>query len=114
MPDRDRVGRRDVCQRRPEDRPRRRRRRGDRRTDFAVTFTEGDAATLIEDPVDTTLADVDSATVAWLTITLTNLIDASLEVLDADVSAFPGLTKTSTRWAPPGFRSADHLGAPEE
>ena len=33
-------------------------------SDFAVTFTEGDPAKLIEDPVDATMTDTDSATLA--------------------------------------------------
>ena len=63
-------------------------------SDFAVTFTEGDAAKLIEDPVDATLTDVDSANIASLTVTLTNLLDAGAEVLDADLTGLPGITKS--------------------
>jgi hypothetical protein len=54
--------------------------------DFAVTFTEGDPATLIEDPLDATLADVDSESLVTLTITITNLLDVGNEILAADVT----------------------------
>jgi predicted RNA-binding protein with EMAP domain len=63
-------------------------------SDFAVTFTEGDAAKLIEDPADATITDPDSTTLVSLTVTLTNLLDTGDEVLDADVSAYPDITKT--------------------
>ncbi len=66
-------------------------------SDFAVTFTEGDGATLLEDPTpDATgavITDVDSTTLVSLTVTLTNLLDPGDEVLDADVSSFPNITK---------------------
>ena len=55
-------------------------------SNFAVTFTEGNAATLIEDPVDATLTDVDNTTLASLTVTLTNLLDTGFETLSADVT----------------------------
>jgi hypothetical protein len=61
--------------------------------DFAVTFTEGEAAKLIEDPVDATVTDVDTATLASLTVTLANLLDAGDEFLDTDLTGFPGITK---------------------
>jgi VCBS repeat-containing protein len=53
---------------------------------FATTFTEGDPATLIEDPVDSTVTDIDSATLASLTVTITNLLDTGNETLSADVT----------------------------
>ncbi|HWM93165.1 MAG TPA: Ig-like domain-containing protein [Thermoanaerobaculia bacterium] len=62
-------------------------------SDFAVTFTEGEAAKLIEDPVDAIVTDIDTATLASLTVTLTNLLDAGDEILDADLTGFPGITK---------------------
>ncbi|HEX5761159.1 MAG TPA: Ig-like domain-containing protein, partial [Thermoanaerobaculia bacterium] len=62
-------------------------------SDFAITFTEGDAAKLLEDPADATITDVDSTTLVSLTVTLTNLLDTDDEVLDADVSAFPNISK---------------------
>ena len=55
-------------------------------SDFAVTFTEGDPATLIEDPLDATVTDVDSATLASLTVTITNLLDTGFETLATDVT----------------------------
>jgi hypothetical protein len=55
-------------------------------SDFATTFTEGDPATLIEDPVDSTVTDIDSATIASLTVTITNLLDIGNEILSADVT----------------------------
>ncbi len=61
--------------------------------DFAVTFTEGDAAKLIEDPADATITDPDSTTLTEMQIVITNLLDEDDEVLDADVSAYPNITK---------------------
>jgi len=58
---------------------------------FAVAYSEGDGAELLEDPDDplgATITDVDSTTLVSLTVTLTNLLDAGEELLDADVSAF--------------------------
>ncbi|HKI04918.1 MAG TPA: Ig-like domain-containing protein [Thermoanaerobaculia bacterium] len=55
-------------------------------SDFAVTFTEGEAAKLIEDPIDATVTDVDSANLASLTVTITNLLDTGSETLSADVT----------------------------
>src|SRR4029079_18384179 len=55
-------------------------------SDFAVTFTEGDAATLIEDPADATITDVDNTTLATLTVTITNLFDTGNEILSTDVT----------------------------
>ena len=55
-------------------------------SDFAVTFTEGTPAVLLEDPTDATVTDVDSATLASLTVTITNLLDTGSEVLTADVT----------------------------
>ena len=57
--------------------------------DFAATFTEATAATLIVDPDDPTgaiVTDVDSATLATLTVTITNLLDIGEETLSADVT----------------------------
>jgi hypothetical protein len=53
--------------------------------DFAVTFTEGEAAKLIEDELDATVTD-DGATLASLTVTITNLLDAGSETLSTDVT----------------------------
>src|SRR5206468_758039 len=53
---------------------------------FAVTVTEGDAPKLLEDPVDATVSDVDSANLASLTVTITNLLDIGFETLTADVT----------------------------
>ncbi len=70
--------------------------------DFAVTFTEGDAPKLLEDPLDATITDVDSPDLVSLTVTLTNLLDAGDEVLDADVSVFPGIAKAYDDTTTPG------------
>ncbi len=53
---------------------------------FAVTFTEGNGATLIEDPLDATVTDVDNANLASLTVTITNLFDTGFETLTADTT----------------------------
>ncbi|HEX6904788.1 MAG TPA: IPTL-CTERM sorting domain-containing protein, partial [Thermoanaerobaculia bacterium] len=55
-------------------------------SDFATTYTEGNPATLIEDPVDATVTDVDNTTLASLTVTLTNLLDTGNETLATDVT----------------------------
>ena len=60
--------------------------RGTMGSDFAVTFTEGDPATLMEDPVDATVADIDNATLASLTVAITTLLDVGHETLSADVT----------------------------
>jgi len=52
--------------------------------DFAATFNENGAAVDISD-ADATLADVDSANLASLTVTITNFVAG--DTLDADVSA---------------------------
>ncbi len=65
-------------------------------TGFAVTFTEGDPPLLLADGVDpdaATISDVDSTTLTTLTVTLTNLLDATFEVLDANVTGFPNISK---------------------
>ena len=62
-------------------------------SDFAVTFTEGNAAKLIEDPADATITDPDSTTLPSMQIVITNLLDTGDEILDADVSAYPNITK---------------------
>ncbi len=53
--------------------------------DFADTFTEGGGAVLIADPV-ATVSDVDSATLASLTVTISNVQDGAAEVLSADAT----------------------------
>ncbi|HEV7509691.1 MAG TPA: IPTL-CTERM sorting domain-containing protein [Thermoanaerobaculia bacterium] len=55
-------------------------------SDFAVTFTEGDAPKLLEDPLDATVTDVDTANLASLTVTITNVLDPGFETLSADVT----------------------------
>ncbi len=55
-------------------------------SDFAVTFTEGTPAVLLEDPVDATVTDVDNTTLASLTVTITNVLDPGSETLSADVT----------------------------
>jgi hypothetical protein len=59
--------------------------------DYVRTFTENGGSRLIAD-ADTILADTDSANLAWLTVTITNLLDGVNEVLTADV------TGTSITW----------------
>src|SRR5690606_35439413 len=44
-------------------------------SDFATVFVEGDPAVLLADPTDASITDVDNATLASLTVTLTNLLD---------------------------------------
>ena len=58
-------------------------------SDFAVTFTENDPATLLEDAADAVISDDDHATLQSLTVTLTNLVDAGAETLDATLGATP-------------------------
>ncbi|MEO6194004.1 MAG: IPTL-CTERM sorting domain-containing protein, partial [Thermoanaerobaculia bacterium] len=55
-------------------------------SDFAVTFTEGTPAVLLEDPTDATVTDIDSPTLATLTVTITNLLDTGNETLSTDVT----------------------------
>ncbi len=67
--------------------------------DYAITFTEGDAAKLLEDPLDATVTDIDSTTLASLTVTLTNLFDTGFETLSVDVT---GTSITATYVTTPG------------
>ncbi len=53
--------------------------------DFSTSWTEDTAPTLIADS-DAVLADADDANLTSLTVTITNLLDGTLEVLDADVT----------------------------
>ena len=53
--------------------------------DYATSFTENGGAVLIADS-DATLSDVDSANFSSLTVTLTNLLDGTSEVLSADTT----------------------------
>jgi VCBS repeat-containing protein len=69
---------------------------------FALTFTEGDAAKLIEDDTDATITDADGSTVTSLTVTLTNLLDPTFEVLDVDLTGFPAFTKDYDVTTTPG------------
>jgi len=55
-------------------------------TDFAVAFKEGDGPTLLEDPLNATVTDVDTPNLASLTVTITNLLDIGFETLSADVT----------------------------
>ena len=52
-----------------------------------MAYNDGDPAALLEDPADPTITDADSATLMTLTVTLTNLLDAGEELLDADLTA---------------------------
>ncbi|WP_201743709.1 beta strand repeat-containing protein, partial [Roseiconus nitratireducens] len=54
-------------------------------SDFTANFVEGGGAVLIADG-DAALADVDSANLASLTVTITNLLDGTAEVLTADTT----------------------------
>jgi uncharacterized protein (TIGR03382 family) len=54
--------------------------------DFAATFTEGGAAVLLE-AATATVTDSDSANLASLTVTITNLLDGASESLSANAGA---------------------------
>ena len=70
--------------------------------DVARTFPEGDPAVTVADG-DATITDVDSATLTTLTVTLTNLLDATDEVLDVDLTgADPAFTKSYDTTTTPG------------
>jgi hypothetical protein len=60
--------------------------------DYVRTFTEGGGSVRIAD-FDATLTDNDSANLAWLTVTITNLLDVGDEILTADT------TGTSITWS---------------
>jgi Domain of unknown function (DUF4347)/Bacterial Ig domain/Bacterial cadherin-like domain len=60
--------------------------------DYAQTFTEGSGSVRIAD-FDANLTDTDSANLASLTVTITNLLDGPAEVLSADTT---GTTITAT------------------
>ncbi|MGP0591885.1 DUF4347 domain-containing protein [Nitrospira sp. T9] len=55
--------------------------------DYAFTFTEGDGPTAIADS-DTDLADVDSTTFAYVTVSLSGLLDGNAEALVLDGDTF--------------------------
>jgi hypothetical protein len=55
--------------------------------DYAFTFTEGDGPTVIADS-DTNLADVDSTTFAYVTLSVSGLLDGNAEVLILDGDTF--------------------------
>ncbi|WNM57809.1 DUF4347 domain-containing protein [Candidatus Nitrospira allomarina] len=55
--------------------------------DYAFTFTEGDVPTAIADS-DTNLADVDSTTFAYVTLSVSGLLDGNAEVLILDGDTF--------------------------
>ncbi|MFO1351233.1 MAG: Ig-like domain-containing protein [Gammaproteobacteria bacterium] len=69
---------------------------GDR--DFATTFTEGEGATAIVDSANLTVTDLDSATLAAATVTLTNLLDAGVEVLAVDPATLTPNTPISAAY----------------
>jgi VCBS repeat-containing protein len=54
-------------------------------SNYATTFTEGSPAVFIQDAVDATITDIDSPTLSSITVTLTNLLDPTFEVLDVDL-----------------------------
>ncbi|MGE0473425.1 MAG: choice-of-anchor Q domain-containing protein, partial [Nitrospirales bacterium] len=55
--------------------------------DYAFTFTEGDGPTAIADS-DTNLSDVDSTTFAYVTLSVSGLLDGNAEVLILDGDTF--------------------------
>ena len=69
---------------------------------YAITFTEGDPAAFLEDATDATIADNDHATLASLTVTLTNLLDPTFEILDVDLTGFPAFSATYDTTTTPG------------
>ncbi|MGK7900972.1 MAG: putative Ig domain-containing protein [Hormoscilla sp.] len=54
--------------------------------DFSATFTEGQGAVGIVDPVGLTLEDLDNSNLTGATVTITNQLDGTSEVLAADTS----------------------------
>ena len=54
-------------------------------SNYATTFTENSPARLIKDSADATITDPDSATLTTLTVTLTMLLDAGVDLLDVDL-----------------------------
>jgi large repetitive protein len=60
---------------------------------YQLSFTEGDPATFIEDATDATITDVDSPTLSSITVTLTNLLDPTFELLDVDLTGFANFSK---------------------
>ena len=69
---------------------------------FAVSFTENGPVTLLEDPADATIGDLDNTTLSTLTVTLTNLLDAGVEQLDVDLTGFPTFAKIYDTTTTPG------------
>jgi large repetitive protein len=69
---------------------------------YAITFTENDPVTLLEDPVDASITDPDSSTLITLTVTLTNLLDTGFELLDVDLTGFPTFAKNYDTTTTPG------------
>jgi hypothetical protein len=63
-------------------------------TGFRTTFTEDAGPVAIVDPSDATLVDIDSPTLASLTVTITNPLNGQDEVLNAD----PGGTSITARY----------------
>ena len=55
--------------------------------DFAASYTEGNAAVAIVDAAAMTVSDVDNATLASATVTISNLLDVSFEQLAATTGA---------------------------
>ena len=53
--------------------------------DFSATWTEGAGPALVADS-DASLVDIDSASLASLTVTLTNALDGTAEILSADTT----------------------------
>ena len=61
--------------------------------DYQFTFTDGDPPRFVADATDATITDVDSTALSTLTVTLTNLLDPTFEVLDVDLTGFPNFAK---------------------
>ncbi|MDA3961456.1 MAG: hypothetical protein PF961_11750, partial [Planctomycetota bacterium] len=62
-------------------------------TGYTTTYDENDPAVPLADATDVAITDVDSSTAISATATLTVRPDGTDEVLDADLSSFPGVVK---------------------
>lgn len=64
-------------------------------TSFNTTFSEGGGAVLVIDAADAVISDVDNATLASLTVNISNRVDGALETLTADTTG-TGITASFT------------------
>ena len=69
---------------------------------YAVTFTEGAPALLIEDLEDAGITDADHTELSSLTVRLTNLLDPTFETLSVDLTGFPSFSQTYDTITTPG------------